>query len=164
MDGGGMSGVREMNLVHRAIRERWPIPKAKRRTLVRQLIHTAATSEDARTVVAAVRALLEADKQNMEQEPRDRAGERLHLPVTGDRHPMLPQIVQNIVVAVRDIGPGLPSLPSWRKRARSSNANSSKGGPPRAPACPKKNMLHRPQHVRYLGITGRCRRLQDAPP
>ena len=66
-----MSRIREANLIRRAIKERWPIPKAVRGRLAKRLQEILEESKDARSVVAAARALLTADKINQEQEKRD---------------------------------------------------------------------------------------------
>lgn len=61
----------DAKVIGRAIRERWPIPDDVRASIPLFLGAIVAGSDDARAQVAAARALIEADKVNMEQEKRD---------------------------------------------------------------------------------------------
>lgn len=56
----------------RAIRERWPIPDEARPQVVGRLVKVVAKSKSDREAIAASRALISADKLNLEQEKLDR--------------------------------------------------------------------------------------------
>lgn len=71
--------MKEANLVRRAIKERWPIPEAERADVVARLLQTVREAEDARSVVAAARAIIAADALNMEQEKRDQQIPEYHV-------------------------------------------------------------------------------------
>lgn len=64
---------KEINLIRRAIKERWPIKQSLRPKLAKELEEALLQNDDVRSKIAAARALLEADKLNMEQEKRDQA-------------------------------------------------------------------------------------------
>lgn len=75
--GGGLfSGGHDRadaRMVGTAMRQRWPISDAIRVKLADRLSGIVLDSEDDRTVVAAAKALIDADKLNLEQEKRDSA-------------------------------------------------------------------------------------------
>jgi hypothetical protein len=73
---------RKMALCRRAIKERWPIPAAKRGPLIKRLIEVANNRTDKRASIHAVRALLEADRLNLE-ELKHLEGSTLHLTGAG---------------------------------------------------------------------------------
>lgn len=57
---------RDERLVLRAIREKWPIPEDKRPWCVEVLLRVAETADNPRDRVAAIRALVSMEGQNME--------------------------------------------------------------------------------------------------
>ena len=60
-------GIRDTRLVERALRERWPIPKAIRKPLIERLAEIVAdTASSPREVISAARAILSASKLNLE--------------------------------------------------------------------------------------------------
>jgi hypothetical protein len=79
----------DIRLYCRAIRGRWDVPEGKRQEIVDTLVF-AATHPDicgAREMVAAARALLAADRINMEDEARAAAEIRSHRIEPGDPGP-----------------------------------------------------------------------------
>jgi len=66
-----MGKRKELNLIRRAFKERWAIPPKVREELVKRLREVIDNETDSRAVVAAAKAILEADRLNMEQEKRD---------------------------------------------------------------------------------------------
>jgi len=71
---GGLGGAtrRDITLYRRAIRERWPITDDVRATVLTRLaLVVDDTNASPRTVIAAVRALLQADRLNLVQEALD---------------------------------------------------------------------------------------------
>jgi hypothetical protein len=61
-------GIRDTRLVERALRERWPIPKALRRPLIERLGKIVQDPKaSTREVVAAARAILAASRLNLER-------------------------------------------------------------------------------------------------
>jgi hypothetical protein len=66
---GGTSapGIRTTRLVERALRERWPIPKALRKPLIERLVEIVQdTGSTPREVTSAAKAILSASKLNLE--------------------------------------------------------------------------------------------------
>jgi len=63
-----MNGARDLKLLRRAIRARWPIPAGKRGPMVKRLLEILATTDDDRLFLAGFRALVEADKVNLADE------------------------------------------------------------------------------------------------
>lgn len=60
-------GIRTTRLIERAIRERWPIPKAIRRPLIERLYEIVEdTASSPREVTSAAKAILSASKLNLE--------------------------------------------------------------------------------------------------
>ncbi len=60
-------GIRDTRLVERALRERWPIPKAIRKPLVERLAEIVEdTASSPREVISAAKAILSASKLNLE--------------------------------------------------------------------------------------------------
>jgi len=59
---------RDINLVRRAIKSRWPISDETRRQIIERLKIISAESEDERSAVAASRALIAADTLNLADE------------------------------------------------------------------------------------------------
>jgi hypothetical protein len=60
-------GIRDTRLVERALRERWPIPKAIRRPLIERLYEIIQDTESSpREVTSAAKAILTASKLNLE--------------------------------------------------------------------------------------------------
>src|SRR5262245_34441373 len=57
---------KELHLLRRAIRERWPIPEGLRPLVMAQLVLDAVNHPDARARIAAARALIAADKLNID--------------------------------------------------------------------------------------------------
>lgn len=72
-----------MELYRRAFKERWPIPPELRPQLAEEMRKVLLQSDDIRTKVAAAKALLEADKVNLEQEKRDAGGDVLNINLKG---------------------------------------------------------------------------------
>ena len=71
-DAGGLGGfsrrdIRDIRLVERALRERWPIPKALRGPLIERLAGIVQDPEASpREAISAARAILQASKINLE--------------------------------------------------------------------------------------------------
>jgi hypothetical protein len=61
----------EMRLARRAMKQRWPISDQLRKDIVTRLRAVIRAPECERSLVHAAKALLDADKLNMEQEKRD---------------------------------------------------------------------------------------------
>jgi hypothetical protein len=60
-------GARDTRLVERALRERWPIPKALRKPLIERLNEVVQdTASSPREVTSAAKAILSASKLNLE--------------------------------------------------------------------------------------------------
>lgn len=68
---GGSGGPYNIKLAAQAIRQRWPMSAEQRKEIVDWLLIVVACTDDARAKVNAAKALIEADKLNMEQEKRD---------------------------------------------------------------------------------------------
>ncbi len=72
IDPGGLGGesgrgIRDVRLVERALKERWPIPKALRGPLIERLARIVRDSEASpREAISAARAILQASKINLE--------------------------------------------------------------------------------------------------
>ena len=68
-DGGGgtvtLEGTRDINLMRRAIVERWPVNPARMQAYMAALDRVIETSEDDRALVAAVSTLIAADRANV---------------------------------------------------------------------------------------------------
>ena len=68
-DGGGgavtLDGTRDINLMRRAITERWPVNPARMQAYMAALDRVIETSEDDRALVAAVSTLIAADRANV---------------------------------------------------------------------------------------------------
>lgn len=78
--GGPAPGIRDTRLHERAIRERWPMPPAVRVKVLQRLVNIVDEDYDhgwekpgLREVISAARALLSADKLNLEQAKFDHA-------------------------------------------------------------------------------------------
>lgn len=86
---GGLGASRtiakhDVRLAARAIRNRWPISDSDRADVMRWLSETAATTDDDRSRIAACKAIIDADKLNMEQERRDlEIPDRVEVTATG---------------------------------------------------------------------------------
>lgn len=80
--------ARDTRMVERALRQRWPIPEGLRERLPAELAKVIESRRAShRNKIAAARALLEADKLNLEQERRDQGGDTLNVNVSGSvRH------------------------------------------------------------------------------
>jgi hypothetical protein len=60
-------GIRDTRLVERALRERWPIPKAIRKPLIERLYEIVEdTASSPREVTSAAKTILSASKLNLE--------------------------------------------------------------------------------------------------
>ncbi len=60
-------GIRDTRLAERALRERWPIPRAIRRPLIERLYEIVEdTASSPREVTSAAKAILAASKLNLE--------------------------------------------------------------------------------------------------
>ena len=65
--GTNAPGIRTTRLVERALRERWPIPKALRKPLIERLVEIVQdTGSTPREVTSAAKAILYASKLNLE--------------------------------------------------------------------------------------------------
>jgi hypothetical protein len=65
--GATAPGIRTTRLIERALRERWPIPKAIRRPLIERLNDVVqGTGSSPREIVSAAKAILTASKLNLE--------------------------------------------------------------------------------------------------
>lgn len=79
----------EIRLARRAIKNRWPINAKLRKKVIRQLEGVLDDGKsDARSLVHASKALLDADRLNMEQEKRD-GGIADKLDITSGGQPLL---------------------------------------------------------------------------
>jgi hypothetical protein len=58
----------DLQLIRRAIGQRWPIPASRRGPLVRRLIEVAGNTKAVRNLVAAFRTLVDADRLNLAAE------------------------------------------------------------------------------------------------
>lgn len=69
IDGGGgavtLSGSRDINLMRRAIIERWPVSPARMAAYMAALDRIIESSEDDRAIAAAVATLIAADRANV---------------------------------------------------------------------------------------------------
>lgn len=61
----------EIKMARKAFRQRWPMTDAARKKVMEELIKVVKKPTSQPCCVQAARALIEADKQNMEQEKRD---------------------------------------------------------------------------------------------
>jgi len=67
LGGGTGRGIRDTRLVERALRERWPIPKALRRPLIERLSEIVRDpGSSPREATSAAKAILTASKINLE--------------------------------------------------------------------------------------------------
>lgn len=64
----------EIRTIVAAAKARWPLSEAMREDIVRELHTTATTAESERCRAVALKAIVDLDKLNMEQEKRDAIG------------------------------------------------------------------------------------------
>jgi hypothetical protein len=107
----------------RAIKQRWPIPAHKRGAIIKRLIEVAQNRTDKRAVVHASRALLEADRLNLEQQKHDE-GSTLHLTGAGGQ-PLLDLDAQRRYLARAG---DIDALLAAEAAARAARAGDQPGG------------------------------------
>lgn len=78
-------GIKDTRLYARAIRERWPIPESIKPKIIKRLVKvidddawTDAERPGHREVISATRALLSAEKINLDQQRLDLLREKMH--------------------------------------------------------------------------------------
>ena len=76
--GPGAVRRRELNLVRRAIKERWPIAPDDRLAILDRLVNVVKNTEDDRSAVAAARAVIAADSLSLAEE-KQREGQNVNV-------------------------------------------------------------------------------------
>jgi hypothetical protein len=116
-----------MKLLKRMFRERWPIPEAKRRPLIKRLIEVAEQCGDKRASVHALRALFEADRLNLEQQ-KHAEGSTLHLTGAGGQ-PLLDVEAQRRFLANKESVDALLAAESAARAPRAGHEPGGNGNP-----------------------------------
>lgn len=78
----------DVSMALKALKQRWPISQEKREKIIEWLMNVAEFSEDSRARVNAGKALIEADKLNMEDEKRAAGGDKLTVDITSGGKPL----------------------------------------------------------------------------
>lgn len=73
----------DVSMALKALKQRWPISEDKREKIIEWLMDVAEKSDDSRARVNAGKALIEADKLNMEEEKRAAGGDILNVSLNG---------------------------------------------------------------------------------
>jgi hypothetical protein len=113
----------DMKNIRKAIKERWPIPAAKRGPLIKRLIEVANNRTDKRASIHAVRALLEADRLNLE-ELKHLEGSTLHLTGAGGQPLLDIEAQRQYLASVGDVN----ALLEAEARARAALGGDEPGG------------------------------------
>lgn len=78
----------DVSMALKALKQRWPISEDKRAKIIEWLMDVAEKSDDSRARVNAGKALIEADKLNMEEEKRAAGGDKLAIDITSGGKPL----------------------------------------------------------------------------
>ena len=93
-------GIRDTRMMARALRERWPIDDRQRELMMRVLMQIAAdASNSPRERTSAIKALISADRNNIEQEKIQQAEEHHSEKMQGDQLDRIANAAQRLGLA-----------------------------------------------------------------
>lgn len=93
-------GIRDTRMMARALRERWPIDDRQRELMMRVLMQIAAdASNSPRERTSAIKALISADRNNIEQEKIQQAEEHHSEKMQGEQLDRIANAAQRLGLA-----------------------------------------------------------------
>ena len=93
-------GIRDTRMMARALRERWPIDDRQRELMMRVLMQIAADSSNSpRERTSAIKALISADRNNIEQEKIQQAEEHHSEKMQGEQLDRIANAAQRLGLA-----------------------------------------------------------------
>lgn len=93
-------GIRDTRMMARALRERWPIDDRQRELMMRVLMQIAADANNSpRERTSAIRALISADRNNIEQEKIQQAEEHHSEKMQGEQLDRIANAAQRLGLA-----------------------------------------------------------------
>lgn len=93
-------GIRDTRMMARALRERWPIDDRQRELMMRVLMQIAADANNSpRERTSAIKALISADRNNIEQEKIQQAEEHYSEKMQGEQLDRIANAAQRLGLA-----------------------------------------------------------------
>ena len=114
-------GIRDTRMMARALRERWPIDDRQRELMMRVLMQIAAdASNSPRERTSAIKALISADRNNIEQEKIQQAEEHHSEKMQGEQ-------LDRIAIAAQRLGLARAGDAIAQDRSRSDSSSNVAG-------------------------------------
>jgi len=114
-------GIRDTRMMARALRERWPIDDRQRELMMRVLMQIAAdASNSPRERTSAIKALISADRNNIEQEKIQQAEEHHSEKMQGEQ-------LDRIAIAAQRLGLARVVDAIAQDRSRSDSSSNVAG-------------------------------------
>lgn len=123
-------GIRDTRLIARALRERWPMDDRQRELMMRVLMQIAADQNNSpRERTSAIKALISADRNNIEQEKLQQAEEHHSEKMQGEQLDRIANAAQRLGLArvVDAIAQDRSGIDSSGNVAESRTANHLEG-------------------------------------